>query len=264
MQARKEEVEIDEAEIEAYANNSTLVDPMIDEQLSSDEDEGEEEQEGEEDDGVEEFDGEDEEKAIPAAGPSRSRSLYKAPTLAELDELREAESSGGTTFSLQLDTLLSSTLLSSTPAPALKTLLGAVHDLVHGIPSLPAVSPREADERLGKGKIPFPGPKRLSPLSGEPKWTLDFTAPGEVFVAGSWAVCGGYKRAKGVAGNIDLVVVMPEVRLSDDAKLMPRTCSLPKTAQLTDTFTSALTTLLSSPRHCVRRLPRRDPFAASP
>lgn len=205
-------------EVEAYAAAPTLVDPMIDPQFSSDddddeamdEDDGVEEFDG--DEGVEEFDGgDDAEEAAPAAGPSRSRGLYKPPTLAELDELRAAESAGGTTFALQLESLLSSTLLSAQPAPALKDLLGAVHDLVHALPALPAVSPRKAEARLGKGAIPFPGPSALSPLKGEPKWTLGFTAPAEVVVGGSWAVCGGYKAGKGRAGNVDIVVMMPQV-----------------------------------------------------
>lgn len=187
-------------------------DDMIDEQHSDDSDD---EEEGmDEDDGVEEFGGDDgceEEATDPKAGPSRSRGLYKPPTLAELDELRAAKSAGGTTFALQLETLLSSTLLSPIPASALKDLLGAVHDLVHALPALPAVSPRKAESRLGKGAIPFPGPSALSPLKGEPKWTLGFTPPAEVVVGGSWAVVGGYKAGKGKAGNVDIVVVMPQV-----------------------------------------------------
>ncbi|GMK59457.1 hypothetical protein CspeluHIS016_0800630 [Cutaneotrichosporon spelunceum] len=213
---RKASPDTDE-EVDAFAAAPTLVDPMIDPQFSSDEDEsgedGDEAMDGEED-GVEEFDGDDGEddgeEAAPAAGPSRSRGLYKPPTLAELDELRAAESAGGTTFALQLESLLSSTLLSPVPATALKGLLGAVHDLVHALPALPAVSPRKAEARLGKGSIPFPGPAALSPLKGEPKWTLGFTAPAEVVVGGSWAVCGGYKAGKGRAGNIDIVVMMPQ------------------------------------------------------
>lgn len=205
-------------EVEAYAAAPTLVDPMIDPQFS-DSDDDDDDDEAMEDDGVEEFAGDDgveelegaAEEEAPTAGPSRSRGLYKPPTLAELDELRAAESAGGTTFALQLDELLSSTLMPHAPAPALKDLLGAVHDLVHALPALPAVSPRKADARLGKGSIPFPGPVALSPLKGEPKWTLGFTAPAEVVVGGSWAVCGGYKTGKGRAGNIDIVVIMPQV-----------------------------------------------------
>lgn len=203
-------------EIETFAAASTLNDPMIDPQFSDDDsdEEGPEEEADEEmeDDGVEEFVGDDEAAAPPTAGPSRSRGLYKPPTLSELDELRAAKSAGGTTFALQLETLLSSTLLSPVPVPALKTLLGSVHDLVHALPALPAISPRKAESRLGKGSIPFPGPAALSPLKGEPKWTLGFTPPAEVVVGGSWAVCGGYKAGKGKAGNIDIVVVMPQVR----------------------------------------------------
>ncbi|CAK9784420.1 Nrap protein, partial [Cutaneotrichosporon oleaginosum] len=208
-----------EDEEEAYSAAPTLVDPMIDPQSDSDGEEDEEmDEEGAEvfdgeDDDVEEFDGEDnghDEKEAPAAGPSRSRGLYKPPTLAELDELRAAQSTGGTTFALQLESLLSSTLLSPVPAASLRTLLGAVHDLIHALPALPAVSPRKAEARLGKGAIPFPGPSELSPLKGEPKWTLGFTAPAEVVVGGSWAVCGGYKTGKGRAGNIDIVVTMPQ------------------------------------------------------
>jgi U3 small nucleolar RNA-associated protein 22 len=202
--------------MEQYAADSTLVDPMVDDQGDSDDDDSDDEEDSA-GDAMDEDEDEAPAAETPAAGPSRSgpsRSLYKAPTLAELDELRNAEASGGNAFSLQLDELLKSTLLPITPAPALKTLLGAIHDLVHALPALPAVTPRKANSRLKAklgGSIPFPGPKALSPLVGEPKWTLGFDAPAEVVVAGSWSVCGGYKKAKGKAGNVDIVVMMPQV-----------------------------------------------------
>lgn len=233
--------------MEAYAAQSSLVDPMIDQQDSDDDEEedddemvgGEDEEEDEEE---EEADGTAPE---PSAGPSRSRGLFKAPTLAELDELRAAEASGGNTFSLQLDELLKSTLLSATPAPALKTLLGSIHDLVHALPQLPAVSPRKAVSRLkNKVQIPFPGPKSLSPLEGEVNWKLGFEAPAEVVVAGSWSVCGGYKRAKGEAGNVDIVVIMPQVSSLTVAELTGRTCFPRRTERRTGTSISALTTWL--------------------
>jgi U3 small nucleolar RNA-associated protein 22 len=161
-QARKAATPSDddlEAEMQQYAAPSTLVDPMIDVQ-GSDSD-GDEEDDDDDDD-----DHDHDVPEVPApttaessAGPSR-RNLYKAPTLAELDELRAAEASGGNAFSLQLDELLKSTLLPTTPAPALKTLLGAVHDLVHGLPSLPAVASRSG--RLGLR----PPPRSLSQAPG--------------------------------------------------------------------------------------------------
>lgn len=228
MQARKAQPESDiEDEEAAFAANSTLNDPMIDEQVSDDDSDDDDENEDvdeemDEDDGVEEFGDEPAQPA--AAGPSRSRNLYAAPTLAELDELRAAEASGGNKFSLQLDELLKSTLLPTTPAPALKTLLGAVHDLVHAIPTLPAVAPRKAASRLKGTPIPFPGPKELSPIKGDVavQWTLGFEAPAEVVVAGSWAVCGGYKKAKGQAGNVDVVVVMPQTMFSPKDRMAYR------------------------------------------
>ncbi|TXT04376.1 hypothetical protein VHUM_04143 [Vanrija humicola] len=174
---------------------------------------------GEDDDGVEEFTGFEEEEPAPAAGPSRTKSLYKAPTLAELDELRAAEASGGNTFSLQLDALLSSTLLPSAPSAQLKTLLGAVHDLVHALPALSPLAPPKAVARLAKGSakgkheaVPFPAGAELD--LAEVQWKLGFEPPAEVFVGGSWAVCGGYKKGKGEAGGVDVVVVMPQAMFS--------------------------------------------------
>lgn len=259
IQAKTAPAELDtDDEIEQYAAQSTLVDPMIDVQASDDSDDDDEEDaempsdDGDDDDGVEEFTGFDEEveEPAPAAGPSRTKSLYKAPTLAELDELRAAEASGGNTFSLQLDALLSSTLLPSTPSAQLKGLLGAVHDLVHALPSLPALSPPKAVARLAKGSqkgkaeaVPFPPGLELD--LAEVQWKLGFEPPAEVFVGGSWAVCGGYKKGKGEAGGVDVVVVIPQVgyRMIEQ-ELTPRPCFQQRTAQRTATSTSARTTSL--------------------
>lgn len=192
---------------------------MIDPQGSDDDDD-----EDDDDDDVPEFDGMDEDeaddvpefngdeqpKAAPAASTSApKKSLYKAPTLQELDELRDAEAKGGNTFSMQLDELLGSALLSATPAAGLKTLLGAVHDLVHALPEVAPAAPKKALKKVPG--VPFPGPKTLHPLAEEVQWKLGFAKPTEVLVAGSWPVVGGYKKAKGEEGNIDLVVMMPQV-----------------------------------------------------
>lgn len=167
-----------------------------------------------EDDNVPEFNGdevaENGEEDTPAASSSApKKSLYKAPTLKELDELRDAEASGGNTFSMQLDELLGSALLSTTPAAGLKTLLGAVHDLVHSLPEMAPVAPKKAIKKVPG--VPFPGPKALLPTAEEVQWKLGFEKPTEVLVAGSWPVVGGYKKAKGEEGNIDIVVMMPSV-----------------------------------------------------
>jgi U3 small nucleolar RNA-associated protein 22 len=184
------------------------------------------EDDGEEEDGdnVEYFDGEEilEEDDEPnefapsaQAGPSRPRpkSLYAPPTAQEMDRLRSAAENGNT-FTLQLEALLSSTLLSASPAPRLKAILSRIHDLILSLPTLPALSVREAAKRTKE--IPFPGGDIWSPLKQDVKWTLGWEKPAEVFVGGSWSVCGGYKKGKGVMGDVDLVVVMPEVSQSID------------------------------------------------
>lgn len=213
-------------EVEQYAAHSTLVDPMIDPQGSDDSDDGEED-----DDDVPEFDGmgadedgEDDvpefngggddapEEDTPGASTSTSapkKSLYKAPTLKELDELRDAEAKGGNTFSFQLDELLNTTLLPASPAAGLKAFLGAVHDLVHSLPEIAPAAPKKALKKVPG--VPFPGPKALQPLAEEVQWKLGFEKPSEVLVAGSWPVVGGYRKAKGQEGNIDIVVMMPPV-----------------------------------------------------
>lgn len=232
MQSRKgkaKQVEPDtDEEIEQYAAHSTLVDPMIDPQHSDDSDDEEEDddvpefdgmdQDGDEDDDVPEFNGDEKgngeedtpmETATTASSSAPRKSLYKAPTLKELDELRDAEAKGGNTFSMQLDELLNSTLLSSTPAAGIKTLLGAVHDLVHSLPEIAPSAPKKALKKVRD--VPFPGPKALHLLTEEVQWKLGFEKPTEVLVAGSWPVVGGYRKAKGAEGNIDIVVAMPPV-----------------------------------------------------
>jgi U3 small nucleolar RNA-associated protein 22 len=166
------------------------------------------------DDGVEEFTGHEE---APEPGPSRRpvKNLYAPPTVDEMERLTSAAQTGNT-FTLQLEALVASTLLPTTPHSGLKSLLAKVHDLVLGLPTLPAVSPRDAVKRTPD--IPFVGGEEWNPLKSDVKWTLGWDKPAEVFVGGSWSVCGGYKKGKGVAGDVDLVVVMPSVSwLADGA-----------------------------------------------
>ena len=173
---------------------------------------------------------EDDQYSRSPAGPSRpatngkSKGLYKPPTLDELDTLRNAEMSGGTQFSLQLDALLSSILLPTTPHPKLKALLESIHSYILSMPSLSSLPPRRAMARLKTTQIPFGGPGEFSSITGtkieggeagergkEVKWGLGWEKAEEVIIGGSWGVCGGYKKAKGEMGSIDLVVIMPKV-----------------------------------------------------
>lgn len=192
-------------------------DPMIDLPGSPASSEDEDEIEGEAE-GETESDFGDEEDTMPEAGPSqpRKKSLYAPPTLEELDTLRSNEASGGTNLSLQVDALLESTLLSVAPSPQLKTILSSIHSHLLSLPSLPSVSPRKAVARLKGVTIPFPGPDEFNPLNqdDEVKWVLGWDKPEEILVGGSWGVCGGYKKGKGAAGGVDLVVIMPEVSTS--------------------------------------------------
>lgn len=193
---------------------------MIDPTDSSGSD-GEDDSDGELDDEeeVEDFGEDDEEPELPKAGPSRPTAapsrLYKPPTLEEMDQLRNVSTSGGTTFSLQLDALLSSTLLPTTPAPALKSILSALHSHILSLGALPPLPPRKAIARLKGEAVPFVGPSEFSPLrkeGDEGKWGFGWEKPEEVIVGGSWPVVGGYKKGKGQAGAIDLIVVMPSVK----------------------------------------------------
>jgi U3 small nucleolar RNA-associated protein 22 len=189
-----------------------------------------------EDDEVEEFDGDDDageqdgttintsngigallNDTTSTSGPSRpaqqppktkSKSLYAPATADELDRLRSAQETGNT-FTLQLEDLVSRTLLPVAPHAGTKDLLSKLHDLILGLPTLAPVSPREAMKRTKD--IPWAGGKEWSPTRESVNWTLGWEKPGEVFVGGSWAVVGGYKRGKGMAGDVDLVVVMPKV-----------------------------------------------------
>ncbi|WVW85925.1 hypothetical protein I302_107963 [Kwoniella bestiolae CBS 10118] len=190
-------------------------DPMIDRQGSDDDDDEDENDE----DGSEEEE-EEEEGASPKAGPSRStnsntKHLYKAPTLEEMEKLKSVEQSGGTTFSLQLSAILESTLLPLTPQANLKTVLSTLHSTILSLPSLPPLPPTKAIKRIGKQvKIPFTGGEEWDPTKNEVKWQLGWGKPEEIVVGGSWGVVGGYKKGKGEAGNIDLVVVMPSAMFS--------------------------------------------------
>ena len=153
----------------------------------------------------------------PEAGPSsqngitKTKSKFRPPTVEELDELHQAEASGGNTFSLQLEALLGSTLLPKTPHSGLKALLAAIHSHIMALPPLEALRPRKAVKRLGE-TIPFPGPDEFNPLKrSDIKWTLGWERPEEVLIGGSWGACGGYRKGKKEMGDINVVVTMPAV-----------------------------------------------------
>lgn len=200
-----------------------LIDPMIDIQPSYDSDE-EDEEDNEDFAGEEQDDGENGVEAMPdcttaasaQAGPSRKKSLFAPPTLAELETLQSAStssSSSSTSFTLQLSALLSSILLPTTPHPALKSLLTTLHSTITSLPHLEPISPKAARKKVD---IPLVAPEEFSAYKADVKWTMGWEKPGEVFVGGSWGVVGGYKRGKGEMGGVNMVVVMPQVSLPDD------------------------------------------------
>ena len=137
--------------------------------------------------------------------------------LVELEKL-EAASSTGNTFALQLEALVTSTLLPQTPSASLKALLATLHSAISSISPLSPVSAREAAARIENVDIPWVGPVASSPIVGkgkeDSKWTLGWEKPSEIIIGGSWGVCGGYKKGKGEAGGVDMVIVMPEVCIS--------------------------------------------------
>lgn len=163
----------------------------------------------------------DEEEEGPAAGPSRStpasKHLYKPPTASDIDLL--ASSASNSSFDLQVDALVSSTILSKTADPSLSTLLASLHSHILALPHLPSLSPAKAAKRLKGFRIPFTGPQEYNPIRGDinesemPNWVLGWDKPEEIFIGGSWGVVGGYKKAKGEAGGVDLVVIMPNVSI---------------------------------------------------
>ncbi|ORX40762.1 Nrap protein [Kockovaella imperatae] len=216
-----------------------VMDPMIDpddspasseggEDVSEGWVEGVENEDGDgDDDDVEDFGGSVEEEAEeddvePEAGPSTTKpkptpngkSKYRPPTMEELETLRQTESSGGNTFALQLDALLTSTLLSKTPPAGLKDLLATIHSHIMSLHSLPALLPPKACKRFGQA-IPFPGPDVFHPLKrADVKWTLGWEKPEEVIIGGSWGVCGGYRKGKKEMGDVNVVAVMPAALFS--------------------------------------------------
>ncbi|KAK4683828.1 hypothetical protein P7C73_g6390, partial [Tremellales sp. Uapishka_1] len=176
-------------DLENEAGPSTPNDPMIDptDSSGSDEDDDDDGPDGNNDGIVEEewtgIAEDDEDEAVaqgPAAtkGKPSKKGLYKPPTLQEMDKLREIEEKGGNTFSLQLEALLASTLLPTTPHPALKSFLSTIHSTILSLPSLPGVSPKAAAKRT---PMTFVGPDEFSPLGKEePKWTLGWEKPQDV------------------------------------------------------------------------------------
>jgi U3 small nucleolar RNA-associated protein 22 len=192
-------------------------DPMIDPPYSgSDEDDDEEAGIPEEDVVVE-----DENANIPSAFPEepvrtldkgKGKSLYAPPTLQELDRLNPQTSTS--TFNLQLNALLNSTIIPSTSTShnPLRSILKSLHSHIMSLPSIPAIPPKKAIAKIRKmgGEMPFVVPQEYG-IKGDEKWGLGWSAPEEVFVGGSWSVVGGYRKGKGEMGGVDMVVVMPKV-----------------------------------------------------
>jgi U3 small nucleolar RNA-associated protein 22 len=182
----------------------------------------------------------------PQAGPSKPkthRNLYAPPTLDELDTL---SSSSSAAFNLQLSALLQSTLLPTTPHSSLKTLLTDLHGLINSIPSSEPVAPKEGIKKVG---LPIISPAEFLPR--KVNWTVGYEQPKEVFVSGSWSVVGGYKVGKGEQGGVDMVLVMPDVRLqyilcSGREALIGRNCLHRKIDLIIDISTRGDTTLVSS------------------
>ena len=192
--------------------------------------------------------GEDDGQSQPIAGPSRpkarNKGLYRPPTLQEMDQLRSGEATGDKGFTLKLEAILKSTLLPPIPQSSLKSLLSAIHTHIFSLPALPALRPEEAALRP---PMDFPGSSTLSPFNqgAEVKWLLGWDTPSEVYIGGSWAVCGGYDKCKGRMGDIDIIVVMPRVgdRISHDRILNYSShCFPPRTACLIDISSKGCTT----------------------
>lgn len=248
-----------------------MLDSMIDDQASEGSDDGEYDSDEEVEDSyeaddaeeaVEEGDGSDgggaeDSRAEAEDGGAKDAASEERPTKRSKSSVAVltnghsqpmASGSSSNTFNLQLSALLDSTLLSPTPHPGLSALLKELHDILLSLPSIPPNRPIDARKVL-HNKIPDISPTEYAyDVKGKGKevqWKLGWEKPGEVLVGGSWGVCGGYKKGKGVEGDVDLVVVMPKVRrfmLSRRLLIAPRTCSPPKTGQTTGTSTNASST----------------------
>lgn len=201
-----------------------MLDPMIDPTDSEGSDEEQDDDSSdlrngddsaEEFDGAEELDGAEEAEEMDERPAKRVKATQPVSSNGQSAPLHSSSSSSNT-FNLQLSALLESTLLPTTPNPALSNLLTTLHDTLLSLPSIDPLSPAKALKQL-KGKIPEIAPAELRINRGKGKgkakevqWKLGFEKPSEVFVGGSWSVCGGYKKGKGVEGDVELVVVMPE------------------------------------------------------
>lgn len=212
-----------------------------------DEDEGGTMDEDEDEDDA--LNGEEEMGDEPQAGPSNPKSahrnLYAPPTLDELDTL---SSSSSAAFNLQLSALLQSTILPTTPHSTLRDLLTELHGLINSIPSSESIPPKEGIKKIG---LPTISPVEFLPR--KVNWTVGYEKPTEVFVSGSWSVVGGYKVGKGEQGGVDMVLVMPDVRLlcllhssvgNRDLMLMKRSCLHRRIDSITDISTRGVITLV--------------------
>jgi len=209
--------ELGDSMIDIQSDNGSADDAsMGDESIIDDEDGMMDEEDFEDVDVDENQEGVDEDG--PQAGPSKPqpkgnhRNLYAPPTLDELDNLSSTSSAS---FTLQLSAILQSTLLPTTPHSSLKTLLTELHSAINTIPASAAMAPREGVKKVG---LPTISPPEFMPR--KVNWTVAYSQPSEVFVSGSWSVVGGYKTGKGEQGGVDMVLVMPDVRLSTRVRAM--------------------------------------------
>lgn len=149
--------------------------------------------------------------------------LFKPPTADEIETLTRERGERGPcfSFSLKLTELLNATFVDSsvttgtTPPPppaALTSFLTRIHALILSLPSLPPVSAELALQRLAPYSLPLY--KRTPPVK-DPKWTLGWEKPSEIFVCGDWSSVGSYRVGKGKGkaaelNSIDLAIVMPD------------------------------------------------------
>jgi U3 small nucleolar RNA-associated protein 22 len=93
--------------------------------------------------------------------------------------------------------------------PPLERFLFALHSFIKSLPSVGSKHPLEASRKLRKTGVEVPYPL---PLPTEvTKWKVEFEAPGDIALVGSWANKISANAKDEIKYGIDMAVEMPSV-----------------------------------------------------